>query len=51
MAIAVELEITWVDGQAAQQLRAAQARALRNLLAGIAARRAQASHAGEDAPR
>jgi hypothetical protein len=51
VAIKVELEITWVDGEAGQQLRAAQARVLRNLLAGITARRAPTNRAGEGAQR
>lgn len=40
-ALAVEMEITWVDGEAADALRVAQARALRKVLTAIAAQRAR----------
>jgi hypothetical protein len=38
-ALAVKPEITWIDGEAADALRAAQARVLRKVLTTIAARR------------
>ena len=43
-ALAVELEITWIEGEAAHALRIAQARVMRKMLTTIAARRARTTH-------